>query len=85
MPKGTVYSAKRFFDEVCGELNAVPFGVVFGTEVAERASKVSERFTIRAVPTLILMLDGKVVARRAGAAPVSARRTRVYEVLRGAA
>ena len=47
--------------------------------------KVSERFSIQAVPTLILMRDGKVVARRAGAAPASALRSWVDEVLRSAA
>ena len=47
----------------------------------DKAPKVSERFTIQAVPTLILMRDGKVVARRAGAAPASALRSWVDEVL----
>ena len=51
----------------------------------DRAPKVSERFTIQAVPTLILMRDGKVVARRAGAAPGSALRIWIDEVLRSAA
>ena len=51
----------------------------------DKAPKLSERFTIQAVPTLILMRDGKVVARRAGAAPASALRGWVDEVLRSAA
>lgn len=50
----------------------------------DRAPKVSERFTIQAVPTLILLRDGKVVARRAGAAPASALRGWIDEVLRSA-
>ena len=51
----------------------------------DRAPKVSERFTIQAVPTLILMRDGAVVARRAGAAPASALRKWVDESLGSAA
>lgn len=51
----------------------------------DRAPKVSERFTIQAVPTLILMRDGQVVARRAGAAPASALRSWVDEALGSAA
>jgi thioredoxin 2 len=51
----------------------------------DKAPKVSERFTIQAVPTLILMRDGKVVARRAGAAPAAALRSWVDEALRSAA
>jgi len=51
----------------------------------DKAPKLSERFTIQAVPTLIVMRDGKVVARRAGAAPASALRNWMDEVLRGAA
>nr|BFE70020.1 hypothetical protein GCM10020092_033210 [Actinoplanes digitatis] len=51
----------------------------------DKAPKVSERFTIQAVPTLILMRGGKVVARRVGAAPASALRSWTDEVLRSAA
>jgi thioredoxin 2 len=51
----------------------------------DKAPKVSERFTIQAVPTLILMRDGEVVARRAGAAPASALRSWLDEALRSAA
>jgi len=51
----------------------------------DKAPKVSERFTIQAVPTLILMRDGKTVARRAGAAPAAALRGWVDEALRSAA
>ncbi|GAA4607306.1 thioredoxin 2 [Actinoplanes octamycinicus] len=51
----------------------------------DKAPKVSERFTIQAVPTLILMRDGEVVARRAGAAPAAALRSWIDEVLRGTA
>jgi thioredoxin 2 len=51
----------------------------------DKAPKLSERFTIQAVPTLMLIRDGKVVARRAGAAPAPALRSWVDEVLRSAA
>ncbi|BCJ41274.1 thiol reductase thioredoxin [Actinoplanes ianthinogenes] len=51
----------------------------------DKAPKVSERFTIQAVPTLILMRDGKVVARRAGAAPAAVLRSWTDEFLRSAA
>jgi thioredoxin 2 len=51
----------------------------------DKAPKVSERFTIQAVPTLILTRDGKVVACRAGAAPASALRSWMDEVLRSEA
>jgi thioredoxin 2 len=51
----------------------------------DRAPKVSERFTIQAVPTLILLRDGKVASRRTGAVPASALRGWVDEVLRSAA
>jgi len=50
----------------------------------DKAPKLSERFTIQAVPTLILMRDGQVVARRAGAAPAPALRSWVDEALRDA-
>ena len=50
----------------------------------DKALKVSERFTIQAVPTLILMHGGKAVARRAGAAPASALRSWTDEALRSA-
>ena len=50
-----------------------------------KAPKVSERFTIQAVRTLIVMRDGRVVARRAGAAPASALRSWINEGLRSAA
>jgi thioredoxin 2 len=48
----------------------------------DKAPKVSERFTIQAVPTPILMRDGKVVACRAGAAPAPVLRSWMDEVLR---
>lgn len=40
----------------------------------DRAPRLSSRFTIRAVPTLLIMHHGKVIARQAGAAPVQVLR-----------
>jgi thioredoxin 2 len=40
----------------------------------DRSPAVSERFTVRAVPTLLLMHHGQVLARQSGAAPVAALR-----------
>jgi thioredoxin 2 len=51
----------------------------------DKAPKLSERFTIQAVPTLIVMRDGRVAARRSGAAPASALRSWMDEVLRSEA
>jgi thioredoxin 2 len=50
----------------------------------DKAPKVSERFTVQAVPTLILIRDGRVAARRAGAASASVLRGWIDEVLRSA-
>jgi thioredoxin 2 len=35
----------------------------------DRASRLSERFDVRAVPTLMILRDGEVIARQAGAVP----------------
>ena len=35
----------------------------------DKAPKLSERFEVQAVPTLLVIRDGEVVARRAGAGP----------------
>jgi thioredoxin 2 len=40
----------------------------------DAAPRVSQRFSVRAVPTLLLLRDGEVLARQAGAAPVPALR-----------
>ena len=49
----------------------------------DAAPKLSERFTVQAVPTLMLLRDGRVVARRAGAAPSQVLREWVDGALRG--
>jgi thioredoxin 2 len=40
----------------------------------DRSPKLSQRFDIKAVPTLMVLRDGKVVARQAGAAPANVLR-----------
>ena len=37
----------------------------------DQAPKLQQRFDVRAVPTLMILRNGQVVARRAGAAPAS--------------
>lgn len=41
----------------------------------DRAPALSERFRVQAVPTLMVLRKGEVVARQAGAAPVPELRT----------
>jgi thioredoxin 2 len=53
----------QLVEEKAGELKLVKVDV-------DRAPMLSERFTVRAVPTLLVLKDGQVVARQAGAAPV---------------
>jgi thioredoxin 2 len=36
---------------------------------ADQAPRLSQRFEIQAIPTLLVMRDGRVVARQVGAAP----------------
>jgi thioredoxin 2 len=47
----------------------------------DRAPKVSERFTVQAVPTLMIVQNGEVTSRRAGAASAAALRQWVDEVV----
>jgi thioredoxin 2 len=41
----------------------------------DRSPRLSERFAVQAVPTLLLLRDGQVVDRQAGAAPAPALRS----------
>ncbi|HZC09764.1 MAG TPA: thioredoxin [Mycobacterium sp.] len=41
----------------------------------DNAPRLSQRFTVRAVPTLLIVDHGEVVSRQAGAAPVAALRS----------
>ena len=47
----------------------------------DTAPELSQRFQVQAVPTLLLMDGGRVLARKSGAAPVAALRSWVDEVL----
>jgi thioredoxin 2 len=40
----------------------------------ERAPKLAQRFSVQAVPTLMVLYQGEVIARQPGAAPVDALR-----------
>lgn len=50
----------------------------------DKAPGLSRRFTVQAVPTLLILRDGQVLARQAGAAPVHALRAWVDRTLAGA-
>ncbi|MFP5312516.1 MAG: thioredoxin family protein, partial [Actinomycetes bacterium] len=43
----------------------------------------SRRFDVQAIPTLMVMVDGKVAARQAGAAPAEALRSWLDSALAG--
>jgi thioredoxin 2 len=47
----------------------------------DAAPSISQRFEVRAVPTLLLMNHGNVVARQSGAAPVAALRNWLDQAL----
>jgi thioredoxin 2 len=47
----------------------------------DRSPAISRRFSVQAVPTLMVMHHGQVVARRAGAAPAAVLRRWVEEAL----
>ena len=47
----------------------------------DRSPRLSERFVVQAVPTLLLLRDGQVVHRQAGAAPAPALRSWLDSVL----
>ena len=53
--------------EKAGQLKLVKVDV-------DRAPKLAQRFSVQAVPTLMVLYRGKVIARQAGAAPVDALR-----------
>lgn len=47
----------------------------------DAAPQISRRFTVQAVPTLLLVDHGKVLARQSGAAPVAALRSWLDQAL----
>jgi thioredoxin 2 len=60
--------------ERAGQLKLVKIDV-------DAAPQLAQRFTVQAVPTLLLMHRGNVLARQAGAAPVSALRSWLDQAL----
>ena len=47
----------------------------------DKAPAISQRFTVQAVPTLLLLDHGQILARQAGAAPVAALRNWLDQAL----
>ncbi|ORM35707.1 thioredoxin [Williamsia sp. 1135] len=60
--------------ELAGQIKLVKVDV-------EAAPRTAERFTVRAVPTLLVMDRGEVLARQSGAAPVPQLRTWLDQAL----
>jgi thioredoxin 2 len=63
--------------EMAGRLKLVKVDI-------DRSPKLSERFAVQAVPTLLLMNHGQVISRQAGAAPAPALRKWVESAIAGA-
>ena len=64
--------------EMSGQIKLVKVDV-------DKATAIAQRFAVRAVPTLLLMHHGEVVASQAGAAPVSQLRAWLEEGMAKAA
>ena len=47
----------------------------------DKASAISQRFTVQAVPTLLVLDHGQILARQSGAAPVAALRNWLDQAL----
>ena len=65
---------ERLATERAGELKLVKVDV-------DQAPRLSQRFEVRAVPTLMVLRDGQVLARQPGAAPEPALRTWLDQAL----
>ncbi len=65
---------ERLAIERAGELKLVKVDV-------DKAPRLSQRFEVRAVPTLMVLRDGELLARQPGAAPEPALRTWLDEAL----
>lgn len=63
--------------ELAGRIKLVKVNV-------DEAPRLSQRFTVQAVPTLMIMNGGQVIARRAGAAPAAVLRAWVEETMAAA-
>jgi thioredoxin 2 len=66
---------ERLATERAGQIKLVKVDV-------DTAPRLSQRFEVRAVPTLMVLRDGKVLARQPGAAPEPALRSWVDQALR---
>jgi thioredoxin 2 len=66
---------ERLATERAGELKLVKVDV-------DKAPRLSQRFEVRAVPTLMVLRDGEVLARQPGAAPEPALRNWLDQALR---
>jgi thioredoxin 2 len=60
--------------ELAGQLKLVKVDI-------DQAPKIAARFDVQAVPTLLVMREGQVIARQAGAAPAPALRRWVDQAL----
>ena len=67
---------ERLAVDRAGELKLVKVDV-------DQAPRLSERFEVRAVPTLLVLRDGEVLARQSGAAPAPALRSWLDGALSG--
>src|SRR5689334_5013638 len=65
---------ERLATQRAGELKLVKVDV-------DKAPRLSQRFEVRAVPTLMVLRDGEVLARQPGAAPEPALRTWLDQAL----
>jgi thioredoxin 2 len=65
---------ERVARELAGKVKLVKVDV-------DAAPKLSERFAVQAVPTLMVLKNGQVIARQAGAAPAAVLRTWVEKAL----
>ena len=61
--------------ELAGQIKLVKVNV-------DESPKLQQRFSVQAIPTLLVLRGGEVAARRAGAAPVADLRAWVAEVIR---
>jgi thioredoxin 2 len=66
---------EQLAQERAGQLKLVKVDV-------DAAPVLSQRFAVRAVPTLLLLREGKVLGRRSGAAPIATLRAWVDETWR---
>ncbi|AEM83104.1 thioredoxin [Streptomyces violaceusniger] len=62
--------------ELAGEIKLVKVDI-------DRNPRLAQRFEVQAVPTLLILDKGELVARRAGAAPAGALRSWIEQVMTG--